>query len=272
MLEALAKQNEHRWRVALAWVWAADAQVAEKLRARLTMVADFGGGVLAPAWPSDFASLDALLGDLLDPDARPMTRAMAAERWLRAQPPAAAWVMDDGGVLDANLTTVVAQVGVVNLTDEPTVCWVSVGSTGPGTEPSPLPGCVVRTLALPVPAPPASETVGVAPSRRLIASAAGWRKELPVLAGRLRPSPPGLVIGPFVRDWDMRSWLEGSTMPVRPEWTTGALLMRAAPTPGREARWELLVECRRVPGVGTPELERVKMTFGRRPRRRAWST
>jgi len=261
VIEAIARQNEDRWRVALAWLWAADADAAIRLRKRLAGVVDFGG-VSAPAWPADHAALDRLLSELLDPALRPGERAAAADRWLAALPPAVAWVIDEGGTVDEGRDAPLIAVGLANLMDRATLAWAAVAAS-PSATPDlrPLPSRSAMTVLV-VPPPNATGTT------TLDLHAGRWTVSLPAATGRVAASPPGLALGPFLPDWTMPAWLRSQAEPARAEWATAALLHRPAPAPGdaptppRSRRWELLVECRLVPGVGSATREGVRVYVG----------
>jgi hypothetical protein len=128
VLEAIARQNEDRWRVALAWLWSADPELAWRVKKRLAAVVDFGGGVYAPAWPTDHIGMDQLLTNLLDSRVTPERRSELARAWLIDQPAGIAWVMDDAGVLDDATRRPIAGVGFANLTDIATRAWVETSA------------------------------------------------------------------------------------------------------------------------------------------------
>lgn len=277
-IEALARQNEDRWRVALAWLWFADASVAERVKRQVAAVARFAtpgvaspsAGRLAPIWTTDHAVLDQLLADLLDPRADPATRVALARRWLDEQPPAAAWVHDDGGVLvwpspDARATstapapaptpaptpTIVATIGVVNMLDRPTLAWTSLGVPDPAPDLVPVPSMAGTLLSRPITrdlattrAKPTTSTVA-APDATLEAHLGSLRVPLPVRAAPTPATPPGVPLGPLRQDWTMRRFQgepdpRGSSLGI--EWSAGALLHRAPV--GSPSRWEVFVESR----------------------------
>lgn len=270
IVEAIARQNEDRWRVAIAWLWSASPDLAWRLKQRLAAVADFGGGVYAPAWSVDHAALDRLLDDMLNPALSPERRRDLAEAWLRAQPAGVAWVLDDGGVLGDERGAIIAAVGFTNLTDHATRAWVDTAARADAEF---RPMLSLTTLKLLVPVPPcAGEPVLTTP---LTAHVGATSAALPVLCARVPVEPPGLPIGPLLSDYTMQAWLAGpgaalDLMP-RPEWTTAALLHRPPPDPTAPAsavearRWELLVECRMATGildVAALQRESVRMFFG----------
>jgi hypothetical protein len=279
-IEALARQNEDRWRVALAWLWFADASVAQRVKHRVAAVARFATpgvagpstGRLAPIWTTDHAVLDQLLADLLDPRADPATRVALARRWLDEQPPAAAWVHDDGGVLvwpspdaratptattpasattPAPLPAIVATIGVVNLLDRPTLAWTSLGVPDPAPDLVPVPSMAGTLLSRPITRDLANTRANSnpspvpAPDATLEAHLGSLRVPLPVRAAPTPATPPGVPLGPLRQDWTMRRFQgepdpRGSSLGI--EWSAGALLHRAPA--GSPSRWEVFVESR----------------------------
>jgi hypothetical protein len=269
VIEALAKQNEDRWRIALAWLWNADADAASRLKRRLSAVIDFGQGRFAPAWPSDYSTLDALLFGLLDPTLPPRDRKQLVDLWLHDQPASLAWTVDDGGTVDAATGTIIPSVGLVNFSDRPTLAWAQhQGAIGPATL-VPLSAFSSMTLLVPplptdsgMPAPDGS----LAPA--VVAHVGESESSLPVFNSRVPVTPPGLSISSFWIDLTMQDWMAARQARPRPEWSTAVLLHRPAlppnaVPPGSESRrWELLVECRAPAKIGDPQREAVRLYVG----------
>lgn len=103
IVEAMAMQVEHRWRLALARLAQVEAPLAAQVKARLCAVMKLPGEdkahVWVPAWPTDQDALERLLTDLLDPSMRRGDLPARAYQWLREQQQGAIWVWDDGGTL-----------------------------------------------------------------------------------------------------------------------------------------------------------------------------
>ena len=233
VLEAWARQVECRWQVGLAWLAQADRDVAERLRRRLAGMVDFGGGVLAPAWPTAASELDTLLADLTSTRIAPAERAARARAWLDAQPAAAAWVVDDGSIRDASGSPL-ATLGVANLGDRATLTWASSGGEPAGPELVPLAiGATRQLVAAPAPGPRGQVTI----------HAGKWSTVRPVATQALETRPPGLRLGPLLPDWSMPGWAAGqyqaAPFAAEAEWAASALLMRE-----EDGRWALLIECR----------------------------
>ncbi|HRQ74121.1 MAG TPA: hypothetical protein PLU35_13935, partial [Phycisphaerales bacterium] len=269
IVEALARQMEARWQVALARLWEADAATAERVRRALTASADFGDGTIAPVWPEDGAALESLLADLLDPGLRGEALAARATRWLDALPGATAWVIDDAGREMAVTGEVVAAIGLANLRDAATLGWLTRAAGG-GTgapEPTPLPGLSTARLTIPLPGSGsagsgAATGRGPAPASAIDANCGPWAARLPVASGALIALPPGLRCGPLLHDWTLAAWITGredaGAMPA-PEALTVAMLQRGAAGGGTTGtgEWTLYVECMAKGGDDGPDAVRV---------------
>jgi len=259
VIEALAEQNEDRWRVALAWLWAADADVAARLRQRLAGVVEFGEGVYAPCWPVNHEALDRLLADLLDPALGPGERVRVAAHWLETSPSAVAWVVDDGGTLDAGQRSVLPTVGLASLLDRSTLAWAAAAGTQ-SPDLRPLPAMSAVSMVIPAGA-------GVRETDLIEAHVGAWTTQLPAALGKVSVTPPGLTVPTLLHDWTMDAWVEGAPRTVRDEWVTGILLHRPAPEAGapptleRSRLWELYVECRVPPGTDVAN-EQVRVYAG----------
>lgn len=241
IIEAIAKQNEGRWQTALAMLWGVDPDLAWRIKLRLTGVMDFGEGVVAPAWPTDHAILDLLLGDLLDPALSPAQRARRGAEWLEAQPAALAWVMDDAGVLDARKGLGVATVGVANLSERATLAWAEAEGERrePDLHPAPA-GSMVKLAVAPI----EESRPGQAPTL-LSAHLGKWSKELRVVTRPIGLKPPGLTVGPLLPDLTLGSWQEESrARAMASGWVTVGRLHSPATAGGGKQTYELYVECR----------------------------
>jgi len=256
VIEALARQNEDRWRVALAWLWAADPELCQRVKRRLAAVVDFGNGARFPAWPTDHALLDRLLGDLLDPALNPARRAQRAEMWLEDQPKGAAWIIDEGGIPSDGGVRIIS-VGVTNLIERETLCWAQLPGATDAPELRPLRPYTATILLIPVPHDATSLEV----------RAGGFTTTLSIVSGAIPAVPPGVGAGPLLEDLSMRSWLAGEVSLPRIEWSTSCMLHFPPPRTGEHgggASWELFVECRLIPGVGSLERESVRVYLGPR--------
>jgi hypothetical protein len=271
VIEALARQTESRWQVGLASLWLADPDLAHRLRRRLVAAVDFGGGVVAPAWPTDEDGLRTLLSDLTNSRLSAARKAERTLNWITSQPEAVAWVIDDAGLRDGVSSATVSTCGIANLTERATLCWPSMGTWTGGDSLTPLESLGVARLGV---APPGWDEPGArGPGRpRLLPitlHAGSWSTQCAVVQGKLPSAPPGVRLEPMALDWTMRSFLAGEPgpemMPERP-WATAALLYRDAP-PLETARergtacWWVYVECR-VPKGQEVSAERVRVWIG----------
>ncbi len=241
VLEALAHQTEARWQVALAMLWVADAELAERVKRRLAATVDAGGGVVAPAWPADQPSLDALLTDVLSPRLEPSQKAERAAAWLEAESAGAAWVVDDAGLRDATTGQPVATCGVANLLERTTLAWAQMAGSAGAPE---LTTVEAFSLAqLPAAAP--AEATGAAHPTPVEIHAGRWSASRMLALGRLAASPPGLRVDAMVGDWTMGAWLNGKpdeSMAGDPAWAGAALVHKTAAE--GPARWWVYLECR----------------------------
>lgn len=249
VLEALARQAEARWSVAIAWLWRDQEDLARRLARRLTLVVDFGDGHMAPAWPLDQADLDSLVSDLVDPDLSTSGRIARAETWLKAQEPALAWLTDDAGLSAADpgddaQTINVSTARVVNLTDR--AFTVSFGASGTKPDLQPIEPAVATRLAcsMPTAAPDDARHDASVP---LVLASGSWTVSLNALATRIPVRPPGRVFGGMLTDLSLRTWLSPSTaagVSALPD--TRAMISRGTPNAAwDDPSWFLMVECRR---------------------------
>lgn len=254
VLEALARQTEARWRIAIALLWGADAEVAGRVKRRLAAGLDFGNGNVAPAWASGEVELGALQSDLLSPRLDASQRSERAKAWLDSLPPAAGWVIDDAGLRDAVSGRAISTCGIANLTERTTLGWgVPVGEAA-APDLTTLEPSAAREIAVIVPPP---ERGAVRLTTPITLHAGRWSSVRPVAADRLPAAPPGLKIGTLVGDWRMDALVAGAPdaeMTGDPAWATAGLVYRAA---DEGDQWSLYLECRQPPGQSKPETVRV---------------
>lgn len=257
-VEALARQNESRWRAAMLRIWGIDADLAWRLKRRLAAVVEFGDGQFAPAWPLDLADLDALASRLLDPAAKDATVAAVAEAWLAAQPPAFAWIEDDGAILDASRARVLATAAMVSVFDRATLAWAGVEGQTPELRELPP----YRSLRLVVP-PRVDPAVLFAPVE---VHAGRWQRTLTAMSRPLPVEPPGTHLRPFAADLTLDAWQRGEAMEAA--WPAACLLHKPAMPPGaeqpasRSRAWELYGECRVLGRNAEGLAEEVRVYFG----------
>ncbi|MCC6229889.1 MAG: hypothetical protein IT432_11765 [Phycisphaerales bacterium] len=268
ILEALARQSEGRWSVAIAWLWRDRPELAQRLAWRVACVVDFGEGHVAPAWPIDQADLDALVSDLVDPDLSTDGRIARAETWLKSQEPMVAWLADDGGQSspdpdDESLTNTVSSVMIANMTDR----GVTVAAGPPGAKPELMAIDPLRVTALAAVIPGTSRVKDEQNEAggSLVLSSGSWGVSLSPLADRVPVRPPGRKFGGLRADLTIRSWRSPSSVEsasTLPE--TRAVLARGSPVSGGDDSWFLMVECRRVSLADDPSKDRVEVWIGPR--------
>jgi hypothetical protein len=280
--EALAEQQEHRWRNALARLHRIDAQLQRHLRARLAPMVEVREGITVPAWSAVGGEEEQLLAELLDP-ARPATKVEEAARaWLAAQPQGTAWVLDDGGVLvqaahaRANSIPIspttpphpvrraLASIGLANLSPVEASAWIA----GEGQTATPdlraIAPCASVVLAASTTPPddadrdddgawmPASTVArDASPAGAPIGVHIGaWQRTITPLPSPNIARPPGVPMGPWLPDLDVDAWLAGDEPAPDAQWQAAALLHRPVAsdaTTAEHKRWELFVELRQPP-------------------------
>lgn len=268
ILEALARQSEARWSVAIAWLWRDRPELAQRLAKRIACIVDFGAGHFAPAWAIDQAELDALVADLVDPDLSTDGRIARAETWLKAQEPIVAWLADDAGLsapdaIDDSLTNTVSSARLANLTDRGLT--VSFGATGAKAELSPIEALRATTLEVSIPGTSSVRDDWDESGASMVLTSGSWGVSLSPLAERVTVRPPGRTFGGLQADLTLRSWRSPSSaagFSALPE--TRAMLARGSPVAGGEDGWFLMVECRRVSRADDPAKDRLEVWIGPR--------
>lgn len=262
VLEALARQSESRWQIALAMLWLADADLAERVKRRLVASLDFGAGVVAPAWPQDQNELDALLRDLLNPRLEPHQHAERAAAWLEGLPAAQAWVIDDAGLREAMTGRSMATCGIASLLDRATLAWATAGEAVGAPDLTPLAALQARALTVAPPTVIDPEPVLGSPRQGakvtatpIVLHAGRWTATRGAAMESLDAAPPGLKLGPFVCDWTLAAWMSGgpsAEMEPAPDQATAGLVFQR-PSDGSEGGpgWWIYLECR-VPETPAP--------------------
>lgn len=218
-----AEQLMALWAAALANIAAADRQTADALASRLLMVAAIPDED-QERWVPLFAEPgEADLARLLI--AAPRDSGTTAAAMLAAAPANLWWVADDAGLRDVQTGHAVATVGLLNLSASPIKAVVAASGDQARGEP-----VVLRPLAgdrVPLALPPASG---------ITVTAAGVARTLPVASRPVPAVPPGVLIGPFSRDWTADSF---TAQAVTVERTIAGSI-----TPGEGGAWTLYIECR----------------------------
>jgi hypothetical protein len=228
IVEALAQQVEAQWSVGLENLARVDRAMAVSLKRRLALTADFGEGVVVPAWTLDPAGLQALLNDVLSTELTDGERARAAGGWLEMQPTAAAWVLDDAGTTDAVTGASVSSLGYVNLGaaevavsafpegggSAPDMNAVKPGAAGvasvvaAGLERGEVPGGAAETRPT-LPRGPRSPELR---TERVSVRVGDRELTRTVMVDALQASPPGVEVGPLIADWSLGRWLAAAAL------------------------------------------------------------
>lgn len=260
----LGEQHASVWSVAIQRLAAADRDVARRLAIRLGGAVNFGDGVWAPVWPawpgpaSADDGLALLREDLLSDDLPTRDRAARAAAWIDTLPTGAAWVIDDAGESDSVTGSAIATLALANLTDQPAAASVAaIGDRGE-SEGAPLEMLTIGPMSVArVRVNAGADRQRDQPARalegegRLVVRVGTWRGQVSVLNRPVAARPPGVRIGPLVRDLDMGQIVAAAesagAVSVRlpaADRVTVAVLQRDATASGR-SRWVLYAECSR---------------------------
>jgi hypothetical protein len=255
LLEALAVQEELRWRAGLSRLYQADPELARRVRARILPVLQSAqAGLVVPLWTQDGEALSQLKDVLLDDRATDPVLAQRAEAWLRRQPEAAAW-FEHAFAQDApGAPTGFVRAWAGNVSEREVMAWMEFRAQRPVGAPVPEPVLLapgeLRLLEAPV-------VIGEGLAERVsVAVHVGALVERgEVVLGAAPVEPPGLVLGPLVGAHDAGSLLGGGVVIVEAG-ACAATLRRldevGAPPRGAAGwgRWSLLIECSASGGVG----------------------
>lgn len=264
ILEALARQTETRWKLALARLHDADRIAADRLRARLVATASLDipptRGAAIPFWPVNQADLDALLEDLLDTRLTPARRVARAETWADAAPATAAWITSDADSLSAptaqaTSSAPIPTLALANADITPRVTTIASDDAPAGPAMHPLPaGTILR-----IPLPPTTPTA-TPPTLTL-----GDERTDLITQPTITARPPGVRLTPFIADHDLAALFAARTPPadqaaaallyLDPDTTAWTILIEAATPPG----------ARTTPGTNTPDTFRIFLGPQSRP-------
>lgn len=251
-LEALARQTEARWRHALARIGRQAPRVAARLVARLGKLASVGGR-LVPAWPVSLADLDSLLAGISDPLRTEPQAAAVAESFLDSQREGIAWIADDAGgqTADRNMISIV---DCLNLSERPalTSCtWTGVSNGEP--ELSSLAPAAFQSFR--VTRPKAARSLPGDIEARI----GSWSARLAALPAPIAAKPPGVIVGPFERDWTLDGIYTGRASP-----SATAAVLRIY-NDAQSDGWTVYIECLRGPNAPTdssPREEYLRLWLG----------
>ena len=208
VVEALARTVEAQWIAGLSRLAAEDAVTARRVVERLCATLDFGGGVIAPAWPMDMEGMTELVSVLLEPG----SPAVHATAWLDAAPNVLCWVIDDAGSKDAGTGAPEGTVGVANLMQSPLAAWADAKTSVGGPH---IIAVSPRSVRL-VPTGGAPRDEGAAVQLEAEVAVRGVRTrvqagdlsfEPTVYSSRVPALAPGISIASMHPDWSLPAWL-----------------------------------------------------------------
>ncbi len=280
VLEALALQTEARWTTAITTLAKVDQELARELAGRLCAVAQVNPLTVVPVWPIDQSDLDVLLAELLNPETGPLTRAYAAEQWLKRQDPALAWIIDPSAERDGTTKQPVVTLEIVNRASRPILAssvWLDAVERELGPRPELVPigpwnAKDTRLTLLPDAIRKDRTTQGAdMQSANLAIEAGTFEMRRTISLDRLFPRPPRTTLGPLSPDVTLAQFLAGpASTPVDLAWNTTAALYRGVPddlrqaqTPGRAA-WILYIESRRPMDAGSTATDAIRIHAGPR--------
>ncbi|MCB9845231.1 MAG: hypothetical protein H6811_04500 [Phycisphaeraceae bacterium] len=227
ILDALALQQEARWRSALARLHLIDPTLGLRVRRRLLAAVRFEPDFALPAWDENPTRLDTLLRTVLDPALTPFAIAGMVETWLAEQPHSMSWILDDALLVGRETF---ARVGLANLSPSAVVVWDTASDSAEPVEISPWTSVSV-TL---------SRSTDPGPRRVRMADAP---LDLSLRTAVLQLEPPGAILGPLLPTWTMSDSLDGAERSPVAE-TVAAGLLRMTLEPDGSQRLSLLVEVR----------------------------
>lgn len=254
-VDVLADWVTSRWQLALAWVHAGDPETGERLRAALGGVVDTGDG-FAPAFFDDPTAQGALLIDLLNPYVDAETRAVRAQAWLGTLPGGVAWVMSDAERVEPDAA--VARLGVVSLAADARLVRTSATAGTPSLGQIEPRSAASRAVGV------RFEETGPGGSLRTQGVSVGvgaWSTDVRPISTLMTATPPGVRLGPLLRRWTMRAWIQGRLgEDVLPQDDAScALFLYRTDTgePDPRTGWRLVIEARSAGGDAAQDTVRV---------------
>lgn len=246
-VEALALQEELRWRAALSRLHRIDPALCARVRScLLPVVRNVETGIMLPLWVTDPRPLEPLLDALLDERATPTITRSRVESWIRRQPDTVVWVEQAFAEPVPGSSFAMARAWAGNASERPLLAWISPQAD--------------RALGWAVPEPrllePGELAVLEAPTSsnapagtRTLEIHIGARTErAEVVVDALPAMPPGVRLGPLIPASDAATVLGASTGPQSPSVAWSGLLRRLDPVGlhagplATRTRWSILIE------------------------------
>lgn len=257
-LNAVARQQGDMWAGAIGRLSRIDQILALQVARCLVLIGSLPTSDRGSVWTVLWSETDPrLLHALMT--APPASLAAEASSFLAGQPQALSWVRDDAGLRDPFSGSPLATVGAINLGEQTTVASFTIGP----------PGAAQPTSLRPLAGTLLSAADGrSATDRRSLGAGGGFASlkigqslmTLPVASSPAAAAPPGVLIGPFFRDWTLDSF-RSQQMRTAPG-VAGSLLPAAGTTEGgAPGDWMLYLECRTDRGQEV-EPERLRVWAG----------
>lgn len=235
-LNTLARQQGDMWAGAIGRLCRADAAMGLQVARRLVQVGYLPTSDTGGSWGVLWCEADPHVLDTLI-TSPPSGLATAATSFLAGQPTALAWVRDDAGLRDPLAGASIATVGAVSLFDQRTIGSLSLTGQAAG-EPTPFRPFIGQLLS----AAPAQQRAGGGSVATV--KLATTTLTLPVGTTPTPAAPPGVLLGPFCRDWTLASFRRQQPEPI--SGVAGSLVLSASAggTAGTHPSWIVYLECR----------------------------
>lgn len=245
VLEALAVQEELRWRAGLSRLHVANAELAGKVRERLlSRVENAESGLVVPLWHQDTRDLEQLKSILLDTGVSGSGLATRVQGWLSRQGDGVAWYESvfAHAVPGTRVGFVRAWAG--NTSDRSVMAWLEFQGEAAAGMMAPEPRVLRPGELAMLEAPVGRVDGGEAMDVEVHVGARVERGE--AVAGAAAVRPPGFRLGPLVPSLDAAGLVSGQ-MPADPGACVGLLrrldAIGAAPSAiAARSRWSVLLD------------------------------
>ena len=243
VLDEVADHTRARWQLILGRLWLIDPDVARAMKHQLTRTARIGSAIV-PMWDDDTAELGALAHDLLSPFVDDDLRVERARGWLDSRRHAVCWVVDDAGFAQRDPALLAPTIAFVALDESQGAALARFDSESIRQSMESAEQGVLGTHTLLAPSQRLYEHEAIPSPRRIDIRVAS--ESFTLLTQRSVPiaAPPGVVVGPLLRDWTLRALSDARSaqgaIPL-PGHRTSGLLTRDGP-PAEPGTWRLVLE------------------------------
>lgn len=236
LLEALARQTEMRYRVAIARMQLADPKAAAQLLGVLTTVVAMPDGQLLPAWADITPRLSTIVDAAINTARSPARAAEAMRAFADSLSPVRGWVIDDASShRDGRAQTTM---GIANLSIE--ALRASAGAAEQAfTRSADIPPHSAATVRAPIVIDPPRTPTDPPLVRPIDLRIETPRERHPLLTPGLGFGPPGQQLAPTLLPWTRSSWLGQRPVAAPTDRQTAALIQQSPAT----GAWELYIEC-----------------------------